>query len=1253
MRMKAFLHHLYHYAAYLAGALVIAMSIIALVLRFVIMPDIDRYKADIEVGAERALGMPVRIAAIEADWWHINPRFSLRGLTLAPAGQPVPLALARVDATLSWLSLLRLEPHLARLDIHQPSLDIRRDAAGTVFIAGIPVNAAGPSSPFPDWLLRQQTITVSEGRLTWLDEQRGAPPLVLERVNLLIHNRFGRHRLGLVATPPQTAARHLDIRADLKGGSVHNLASWGGRLYLATAGASAAALNTWSPWSQSAVHRSIGDVRFWMDIMRGQVSGVVGDVGLSDVAVTLADDLPAMTFRRVAGRMGWQRQGADQVYRVERLRVVTADGQQAEPASVRVTVRPTAAGRIETAKIEADGLRLEALTALSGALPLPRPAHDWIARVNPRGFVEHMAFDWLGRQRFRLQARFREGGMNENAGLPGFTGLSGEIDADEDSGRASLSSQGLHYVHDRVFRQPLDFDRLDAELAWDAVEGGGYRFRLERCALGNPDLDGSAVGELTWRPDRPAVIDLDARLSRGEGAAVWRYLPRTVGDHTHAWVRHSVVAGISPDTRLVLRGPLDRFPFAQGGGEFRVDVGIHDATLDYAEGWPRITGINGLLTFQGNGMTISADSGDILGVRLARVRGGIPDLHAGDEQTLTLDGQASGATPAFLAFVRQSPVNEHSGRFTEALRAEGKADLGLRLQLMLRHMEASRVNGQLVLADNRIDLGGRLPTLDRVNGRLAFTTDSLRGDGITALLYGQPVSLDLAGATGGGVRANLRGSLSAAALAPWLPAGLAGRLSGTTEVQAEATLRRQALAYEVSTDLAGLAIDLPAPLGKPADLAVPTSVSGRDDNLTFRHGSLLTGALALGEAGAVRLGLTLGGGQAQAPDEPGLVVHGNLRRLDIDAWRAIELDDGNGLPVREVSLSLNELKAFGRKLSEIHVQARPEGATWRVGLASRNIMGEIEYGPRAGQPGNRFAGRFSRLAIPKEEAGTAAGGHDLGELPAEVDLSAQSFSLRDHELGELALSFRVEKSGLRVDTLRLANPDGRIEGGGWLSASPLRRTELDLKLDSTNLGRLMKRLGYTEAVRNGELVVTGRIGWLGRPEDFALGQLGGRLDVRLNNGRFTQLDPGAGKLLGILSLQALPRRIVLDFRDVFSEGFAFDEIRGDVHLDRGIGYLPALAINGPAARIRMNGKIDLVRENQQLRLHVQPRLDEGLAVGAGLLGGPAVAVGALVASKILRDPLAKAASFEYLVSGSWEEPKVVKLARPEADKTVP
>ena len=338
----------------------------------------------------------------------------------------------------------------------------------------------------------------------------------------------------------------------------------------------------------------------------------MGDVKLADVAVSLADDLPDMKFDRISGRLGWQRTGQEQTYDVQQLRFVTPDGRSAEPANVKVSFTPTAAGRITSARVQADHLRLETLTALSGTVPLPHQMHDWITAFNPHGFIEHIDFTWLGSERFKLMARFRDVGMSPTRKLPGFTGLNGEIEADQDRGSAKLNSAALHLRYDQVFRQPLDFSRLAADLSWTSVAAQGYRISVERCELGNQDLDGTVEGSLTWLPGSAPVADIRAHLSRGDGAAVWRYLPRQVADDAYAWVKRGIVGGVSPDTRLILRGPLDKMPFDHGEGLFEVDTQLKDGVLDYAPGWPRITHVNGLLTFKDRGMSIRADSGDIL-----------------------------------------------------------------------------------------------------------------------------------------------------------------------------------------------------------------------------------------------------------------------------------------------------------------------------------------------------------------------------------------------------------------------------------------------------------------------------------------------------------------------------------------------------------------------------------------------------------------------------------------------------------------
>lgn len=1258
--MKPYLRHLFHYGAYLLAAVVILVSASALALRFLIIPEIDRYKAYIESSASDAVGVPVSIGAIEADWWWLNPRFSLRDVALSSPGREAPLRLGQVDATISWLSLAWQEPHLTRLDIVRPSLEIRRDNAGVIYVAGIPVNVPSAPSPFPDWLLRQRAVTVSGGRLTWLDETLEAPPLVLNQVNIRLENRFRRHRFGLTAQPPADAGTLLDLRGDLRGESVHRLASWSGRLYARADGASAAALHAWAPWAQASVKRSVGDLRCWLTLAQGRIQALTGDVKLHDVAVSLAADRPDMVFRQVSGRIGWQRGKADHVFFVDRLRAITAAGDVAEPANVRVVVKPDPAGKPQEASLAVDNLRLETLTALSGAVPMPRQGHDWVAAFNPHGYIEHAEVNWLGKTNYRLSARFRDVGLNASEKLPGITGLSGEVVVDPTRGEISLDTGRMRFDYDRVFRQPLEFDRVTARLDWRADGRGGYRVELDQAAVANADLHGEANGSLVWKPGTAPVIDLRGNLSRGRGDAVWRYLPRQAGDDAYEWVRHSVLAGTSPDTRLVLKGPMDRFPFDKGGGEFRVDVQMRDAVLSYAPGWPTITAINGLLTFKDKSMSVLVDSAESSGARLRRVQATIPDLHYSWEETLYVDGQAVGPTPAFLNFIRQSPVFDHTERFTEEMRASGDGHLELHLSLPLRHIQDSSAAGRFSLNDNSVVLGGDFPDLEGVSGSIDFTNTTLRGTDIAARLYGQAVKINLANEGGGRLRAQVRGSLAAGTLARWLPADIAPRVSGSTPFQAEVSLRQRKANLSMNSTLVGLAIDLPAPIGKPASQTVSTSLTLRDGSggdghlLSVRYGEVLTANLAQSPEGEKRAAIQFGGPNPTLPKSKGLVLRGNLQSFDLDAWQSIEFGKkGAGrdeFPLRDLNLTFNQLIAMNRRLRDINVQATPLEPGWRIRLAGQDVQGDLEYTPRTSLPGNRLLGYFRKLAIPEEhKPGVRTDMARMGELPGEVDITAKSLHIQGHELGELKLKCSQERQGLRINTLSLRNPDGRLEGGGWLSVSPLRTTEVNLRLETADLGRLLRRLDYPEDVHGGETVVYGTLGWMGGVGEFRLDRLNGKLKAEIQNGRFTQLDPGAGRLLTMLSLQALPKRVVLDFRDVFSEGYLFDEIQGDVFLERGIGYLPDLHISGPSARIRMNGQIDLVRETQVLRLNIQPRLDESVAMAGALLGGPAVGVGALVASKLLKDPIAKAASFDYLVTGGWGDPVVRKLSRSAPD----
>ena len=263
-------------------------------------------------------------------------------------------------------------------------------------------------------------------------------------------------------------------------------------------------------------------------------------------------------------------------------------------------------------------------------------------------------------------------------------------------------------------------------------------------------------------------------------------------------------------------------------------------------------------------------------------------------------------------------------------------------------------------------------------------------------------------------------------------------------------------------------------------------------------------------------------------------------------------------------------------------------------------------------------------------------------LPA-LDVIAERFELRGLALGRLEV-FARNRSGLwELERFELANEDGRLAGSGQWRAAGRQRTRLDFRLETPDVGRLSQRLGQADVVRGGKASLAGQLGWQGAPTRIDYPSLNGSMRLETGAGQFNKLEPGVGRLLGILSLQALPRRITLDFRDVFSEGFAFDRISGSIAVAAGVMRTEDLEIRGPSARVTMTGSADVVAETQDLRVLVQPTLSESVAIGAaaGLLN-PAVGVVTYLAQKVLSDPIERLFAFEYAVTGAWSDPQVAK-----------
>jgi uncharacterized protein YhdP len=204
---------------------------------------------------------------------------------------------------------------------------------------------------------------------------------------------------------------------------------------------------------------------------------------------------------------------------------------------------------------------------------------------------------------------------------------------------------------------------------------------------------------------------------------------------------------------------------------------------------------------------------------------------------------------------------------------------------------------------------------------------------------------------------------------------------------------------------------------------------------------------------------------------------------------------------------------------------------------------------------------------------------------------------------------------------------------------------MDFRLDLADSGAFAERLGMGQVLRGGKGRLEGEISWAGSPFAFNTPTLNGRIELALEAGQFLKVAPGMGRLLSVLSLQSLPRRLSLDFRDVFGAGFAFDNVAGIVNVRNGVASTNNLRMRGAQAAVLMEGKADIDKETQDIGVIVVPEIDASTASLAYAVINPAIGLGSFAAQLFLRKPLMAAGTREFHVSGSWDDPKVERIER--------
>ena len=1232
-------------------ALAAAGFAVAVALMFFwVLPNIAAHRDTVADLMSRALGQRVTLESVSGVWQQARPEFRLRGVRLYDRQGHPALYLPELEAAFAWRSLLFLEPRFTRIELQGLTLAVRRARDGHFYVGGIPINPAAPDSGFSSWLLRQGQVHAGSATLTWLDEVRNAPPLTLTEVDFTLTNVRQSHRLQLRAIPPASLARPLKIGAKLRARHVDDLKTWNGTVDATVAGVSFPRLAAWLALPHQP-QQGWGALKMQFEVARGALVGVTAGLELHDIEAVLGDGLPALRLAQVSGQAMWQRGPDGQRVTFDKLRVAQPGAALGPPFNAGLSWGGT------SREITAQAFSLGGWQSLLPSLPMDEALRARLQTLQPQGRFDVLRFGWSGAQpgldNFSVAARFSGLGVTAVGSQPGLTNLSGHVEGDARAGVFEIDSQQMKLSLPDLFREPaFAIDSLHARGKWGKTPRG-HRLTLDDLAFANPDMAGTAKGSYELIPGQRGVIDLAAHLSRADGTAVYRYLPKTVGDITVNWAKQAVVTGHSDNVQLNLKGDLAHFPFDQGNGVFRVDAQVKDGVIDYVPGWPRIDGIQARLLFQGRMMEVTSSQARIYGAALSQVKAVIPDLLDHDE-LLRVDGQANGPAQDFIRFANASPVGGRLRGFTDTLAGSGPMKLALSLQVPLRRSHDTTVAGRLTFQGDVLQPAA-LPRLDQVRGDIDFTQDSLSAKNIAAQFLGGALRVD-AQTRSGQVQVLAQGRTTATGLTSWLGAAWKDRLSGQAAWRGQIDLEPAGERIRIESDLIGLGSSLPAPLQKAAAQPLPLVVISQpltDGQLHEVHlGNTVSAVWRDTAEGRLGRGEIRFGGRAVMPGEPGLRLAGSGRGLDISGWMGL-LPGGRGgepLQLSAIDLSFDALDLMGRRYPDVRLQGRTRGGLLRIQVSGHDMNGVLAYRPAGAEPA-RVSAQFRQLTVPAglPSAGAeAAVNMKASDFPM-LDVTVEDFRLQDHALGRLEAVAHGAPQGLVIDSLQLTHPDSVFRMSGlWRDSGGTGETRADLSLNVHDAGKLLARFGYPDTLRRGTAEIQGSATWEGSPADFALATLAGQLDFKAKGGQFLKINPGAGKLLGVLSLQSLPRRLNFDFRDIFNEGYAFDDIGATLRIARGVVYSDDFKMRGPAAKVNMSGLADLNQETVQLRVKVIPKLSEGVAVAGALLGGPLAGVGALAAQKLLRDPIEEVISQEYLVTGSWQAPDVQRLSKAKA-----
>lgn len=1230
----------------------------------VLMSQASSYKSTIEQYVSRELGEQLSIESFSATLDGFSPQLTLERVQLVFAEQEAPpLNIGQIKLSFNVFSLALGTFTPEKIILSETSLSLKRFKDGHISIAGLHKEGFQKQTTGDvSWLLEDGWFEVVNSRVVWQDDLKGLPSMELQNSQLIVQNDGAEHSLSLTAVVPEISQHPIVFMASVNGDLLSSN-NWKARGYLKAEQVDLQAISKRLNIEPLRVRQGFSDLQLWSWWDQAKLSQIKGQV-VSENTQMLIDD-EAIDLKQLSSWFSWQALEKGWRLNLGALSFQLADLIQAD-GKVLVDYRPAAEHTFSLAVKSAD-INLNVFSTLLTQSPLlAADEKALLQQIVPKGRLNYLdAQVQADGGMFAWAACGRLAGFSSLAvkHLPEVNNLSASVCADQSSGWAQIASYDASVDIKGVFKSAIQIDQLAGLVSWHQSDAG-LDIVSEHLQINTPHVKTASRIKLNLPLDNsPSSIDLQTTLGKAEAQYTPQYLPLGIMDHSVVeWLKGAFKKGYLEQGGILMRGSLSGFPYRDNSGVFQFLGSVKDIDLHYAEGWPDVEQADAEVEVRNQGLQIRSERGSIAGNNVSLAVVEMKDRSEDDYLSITghLDDEASG----LYAFFKQSPLNESLNDLMQYTQIQGPVGVDLDIKIPLHSGLSPKIKARALLNNNTLLLPSIDLALTQLAGVISYGEKGLSAKRLKANVWNEKTLIDIASKQSSTV-ISLSGELDAAQLAKKYPHELWQKISGRTPATLTVAVplfsadESADTTITLESDMRGVRINLPTPLGKAkvATAAVQAQLllSSADVPIRFSYADKAQGALLLKCNKTTGLHLergdiSLGAGAATLPKQPGLRLSGRIPQVDVEEWQTSlkgpTAAQANNL-VNQIDLNIDQLLWSGIAFDKLRLTGAHANNAWRGHLNSPVINGAYVLSDVT--RGETIELDLKSLKLPSISALEKRGEQmelNPRELP-NLDLKSDAFFIGESNLGRLNLVLRQKKTGLIIQNFSLKSKRDELQAvGAWEREGELTRTGLSGQLISQSLGSLVNDAGLSSDIEGAPADILFDLHWPGAPQSFSMKQLNGFGQIDAGKGRLLDIEPGLGRVFGLLSLSNIQRRLQLDFSDLVEKGLGFDKIKGRFVVLDGELQMDRFYLESPSSRLDFEGRVWLAQERLDQLITVTPKTTETLPLAGAIAGGPLLGAAVFIVQKIAGKTVNKFAGYQYRVTGPWADPKIQQISQP-------